>query len=144
MFVGTTIHYGVADQDDLYIQRASACDITIDNVILLPWPDQNIGSINELPLSSMTSFTATEVSSLDWASGALDAATNLTELTLDALNWSQSEVDDLADSLAVNAAARPTTDCTVDITGLVAPSASGKSVLNGIVSTYGWTISYTS
>jgi len=113
---------------------------TIDNVLILPWPDQSIGSIASLP-NTLTDLEITDASSLDWTAGALDAQVLLTTITLDAMNWTVEEVNAFFASLVVcEAAGDSGRDCVVTITNMFRPTGQGLTDAATTLPGKGWTI----
>lgn len=97
---GTYLEYVTAGSDPNVIFSGDADFAgTLDNVLLLPWPDQSIGSISSI--AGLTTIEIDSMSALGWAVNAFDESTGLTTLTLDALNWSVEDVNAMFASLVV-------------------------------------------
>ena len=100
---GTHLSYWLASADNSFVALrdtvGGATDVSVDSLLIISWPIQNIGSINQLPLATMTDLTMADISNVAWVDGAFDNALNLNTVYVEALNWTQTEVNNFWVSL---------------------------------------------
>jgi hypothetical protein len=136
--------YFTADATSWVLGRASvgvANDITFDNVLLLPWPTTNIGTYASLP-TSLTTLNINGASNLAWTTGALNAHTLLTTITIDGANLTVDEINSFFASLVINeAAGSAARDCTVTLTNVPRPTGQGLTDATTTLPGKGWTVS---
>jgi hypothetical protein len=131
--------YSTSTDATFSLNRNGACNITIGSVCINSWPDQNIGGLASLSSLPLTSLVVTKASSLDWTTGALDGQRTLTTITLDAVNWTVTEINEFFASCRV-ASDAGAPSCTVTMTNM--PRATGQGLTDiTYLGTQGWSIS---
>ena len=138
---GSVLYYGIAGSANVDLDNNGTDTFigTLDNVLLLPWPNQQIGGISSLAALPLTTLEIAAASSLGWVAGDLDANTTLTLITIDAWNITSGNMDEFFASLVVSNAAAARVG-TVTMTNVPAPGAAGTASIATLAGA-GWTIS---
>ena len=124
---GSDFRYIDATVSGSYFLEALAATVgTADNLLVLPWPDQNIGGVSSLVSPRTTSLVIDAASNVAWVDGAFDQGISLETLTIDAANWTTAQVNAAMASLRVATDGGMTT-ATITFTNVPEPTGQGDT-----------------
>ncbi len=135
---GSELRYGVSADATAIIGRSGSSDMTIDDFAVYLWPAQSIGSIASLATPTIEVIDIDAASGLAWTTGAFDVERAMTNLTLDAMNWTVAEVNALFASLVV-ANDAGAVNCVVTLLNMLVPTGQGDTDATALAAD-GWTV----